>query len=530
MRSLVPVLALTSLAALACSDDGAGGPGGPGGKADDLSSCTPATQSIEAVRAFSDLAFERPVAMVQAPGTSRWYLAEQRGVIWTFTSDAAGTTASQPTVFADLRTSVNATSNEAGLLGIALSPSFAIDGRVYLSYTASSSSSPAGLKSQLSRVKSANGTTMTAGSLEVLFGVDQPFANHNGGHIEFGPDGMLFLTLGDGGSGGDPGNRSQNKSLPFGKILRFDVSGATGYAVPSDNPFAAGGGLPEIWAYGLRNAWKFSFDAPTGRMWAADVGQSKWEEIDLIVKGGNYGWNKREGAHCYPPTTTSCTTAGFIEPVAEYGRDEGISVTGGYVYRGAAIPALQGQYVFGDFGTGTIWALRETAAGELERRAIATGTGMNISSFAVSNGGEQFALDFATGGVFALSGTSCSGGQPQSDGPDAGTFDDDGPVTFAQVYQQVIVPECVGCHVASAAGGLAMPNATAGFAALVDVATQAGGPCAGKQRVVAGDPTSSVLFQKVTSFTCGSEMPPGGSISAAKKALIEQWIADGAMP
>ena len=521
----VTTLLLLSLAA--CSVEGSepdqAGEGG-GGKADDVT-CTATTQTVALERGLSGLSFTEPVAMVQAPGSQRWYLAEKRGVIWTFEISADGSEALSPTLFADVRSRVNAGPQEAGLLGLAFSPAFASDGRVYLSYTAPSSGSPVNLRSRVTRARSTDGgLTLSLATEEVLLGIEQPFENHNGGHIAFGPDGMLYVGFGDGGSAGDPGNRAQNMSSAFGKLLRIDVSGATGYAVPSDNPFAGGGGLGEIYASGLRNPWRFSFDAPTGRLWLADVGQNAFEEVDLVVKGGNYGWRRREGAHCFNPSS-GCGTTGFIDPVAEYGRSEGISITGGFVYRGSSIPALVGQYLFGDFGSGRVWTLRETTGGAFERRLVAD-TELNISSFAQGEDGEVYALDFASGGVFRVTGTPCGGTSPV-DPVDAGAGPT-GDVTFRAVYQQILVPRCGPCHTAQSFGGLGMPNVSTGFDRLVNRGATSPS-CGGRTRVEPGQSADSVLFQKVSGQNlCGSMMPPSSPLSAQEVEFIQTWIDEGA--
>ncbi|HUS65076.1 MAG TPA: PQQ-dependent sugar dehydrogenase [Kofleriaceae bacterium] len=513
------------LSLAACSVEGGApdeaGEGGGGGKADDLA-CSATTQMVALERGLSGLSFTEPVDMVQAPGSDRWYLVEKRGVVWTFEASADGGEALSPTLFADVRSRVNAGPQEAGLLGLAFSPSFATDGRVYLSYTAPSSASPVNLRSRVSRARSTDGgLTLDLAGEEILLAIDQPFENHNGGHIAFGPDGLLYVGFGDGGSAGDPGNRAQNTSSAFGKLLRVDVSGATGYAVPSDNPFAGGGGLGEIYATGLRNPWRFSFDAPTGRLWLGDVGQNAFEEVDLVVKGGNYGWRRREGAHCFNPSS-GCGS--FVDPVAEYGRTDGISITGGFVYRGARVPTLAGQYLFGDFGSGRLWTLRETSSGSFERRLVAD-TELNVSSFAQSHDGELFALDFASGGVFRITAAPCGGSTPDTVDAGAGPT---GDVTFRSVYQQILVPRCGPCHTAQSFGGLGMPSATTAFDRLVDKSASSPA-CSGRTRVEPGQSADSVLFQKVSGQNlCGSLMPPGGQLSAAEVEFIQAWIDEGA--
>jgi len=440
-------------------------------------------------------------------------------------------TATQPTVFADLRSRINSGPNEAGLLGIAFSPTFATDGRVYVSYTAPSSMSPVNLRSRLSRLRSTDGgLTAAPATEEILFAVDQPFENHNGGHIAFGPDGFLYFGLGDGGSGGDPGNRAQNKTLPFGKLLRFDVSGATGYAIPSTNPFATGGGLREIYAWGLRNPWRFSFDAATQRLWLGDVGQDAFEEIDLIELGGNYGWRIREGNHCFNPAT-GCTSTGLKAPVAEYGRTEGISVTGGFAYRGTAIPALLGQYLFADFGSGRMWALADNGNGSFTRRLVHDTT-LNIASFAQASTGELFVVDLMGGGISKIIAEPC---EDPTEMPDAGvTLDASTPdapstVTLRDVYSTVIAPRCAPCHTTGMSGGLAMPNAQAAFGALVNHASTS--TACGTTLVVPGSLSSSVLWTRLTGTSpCGPVMPLfAAPLSASHLELVRVWITGGAV-
>ncbi|MCZ6491783.1 MAG: PQQ-dependent sugar dehydrogenase, partial [Acidobacteria bacterium] len=221
----------------------------------------------------------------------------------------------------------------------------------------------------------------------------QPFSNHNGGMIAFGPDGFVYIATGDGGSGGDPQGNGQNLETLLGKILRIDIDADAGslFTVPPDNPFVGNPGREEVWAYGLRNPWRFSFDRMTGRMFAADVGQNSREEVDVIVKGGNYGWNTMEGTLCFSPPS-NCNTAGLILPIDEYGRDLGFSVTGGYVYRGPSAPSLWGKYVFADFGSGRLWALTEVSPGQWQREQLLE-TGLSISSFGEDDGAEVYVVD-----------------------------------------------------------------------------------------------------------------------------------------
>jgi glucose/arabinose dehydrogenase len=218
--------------------------------------------------------------------------------------------------------------------------------------------------------------------------VAQPFANHNGGALEFGPDGMLYVALGDGGSGGDPQGNGQNTNALLGKILRIDVSGDA-YRVPPDNPFAGGGGRGEIWAYGFRNPWRITFDRETGELWAGDVGQNTWEEVDRVVRGGNYGWNVLEGNECFRAPT--CDRDGKISPRAVYPTADGCAVTGGYVYRGTSMPDLRGWYVYADYCSGVVWALNP--ADDSPPVELAS-TGQTIPSFAEAPDGELYFLSF----------------------------------------------------------------------------------------------------------------------------------------
>lgn len=343
--------------------------------------------------ALGGLRFEKPVALVSAPRPRTWYVVEQRGVVLHVEE---GKGKAMPSVFVDLRDRVDDEPNEAGLLGIALHPRFADNHKVYLSYTAPGRP----LVSRIAEFTSPDGgLTLEPGSERILLSLDQPYGNHNGGNIAFGPDGFLYVGFGDGGSGGDPHGNGQNPNTLLGKLLRIDVDRAAPYAVPPDNPFAGGGGRPEIYAWGLRNPWRFSFDRETGALWLADVGQNDWEEIDLIVRGGNYGWNIREGAHCFK--TRDCPSEGLIDPVAEYGHDQGCSVTGGYVYRGKALPALEGAYLYADYCSGRVWGLFARPGGSYEPRVLLEAD-LRISSFGEGADGELYLLDHDEGGVYRI--------------------------------------------------------------------------------------------------------------------------------
>jgi uncharacterized repeat protein (TIGR03806 family) len=366
------------------------------------------TSSVAVQRVFPALTFQQPLFMLQAPGdASRWFVLEKTGRARSFENVAGVSTTS---LFLDLSGVVNAAS-EGGLLGLAFAPDWATSRVAYVSYTRNRPGG--GMQSVVSRFSSRDGgLSLDPTSEQVLLTINQPFNNHNGGGIEFGADGYLYLGMGDGGSGGDPQNNAQNTHNLLGTFLRIDVSGAAGYAIPDDNPFAgnppcgtstaAGTGsapCPEIFAWGLRNPWRFSFDPSTGKLWAGDVGQNAREEINLIERGGNYGWRYREGFVCYNPST-NCPSAGLVDPVIDYPHSEGRSVTGGYVYRGESLGALRGRYVFGDFISGRIWALQSDGAGGYEKTQLAA-TALSIASFSASLDGELYVVDYA-GGLYQL--------------------------------------------------------------------------------------------------------------------------------
>ena len=335
--------------------------------------------------AFGGRAFSRPIEMAPYPG-GLFVVADQDGLVGLYRPDgaAAGT-------LLDLRDRVVRSGNEEGLLSIALDPDFPRNSYLYAYYSAGNPR-----RSVLSRFQVQNDAAIPGSELVVLEQA-QPFANHNGGAVRFGPDGLLYLGFGDGGSGGDPMGNGQNLTTLLGKIIRIDVRSASAsqpYAIPRDNPFLnQPGARGEIWAYGLRNPWRMSFDPETKQLWAADVGQSAIEEIDVIERGGNYGWNRIEGDRCYP-SGNACNRDGTILPVATYDHGDGCSVTGGVVVRGGEVAALLGRYLYADFCSGRIWAMpadRSAAprqvAGQDNRRMI--------SSFATDGEGNVYFLVFS---------------------------------------------------------------------------------------------------------------------------------------
>lgn len=352
-----------------------------------------ATLSLEEV--FPDVRPLQAVDMIQAPGEPEsWYLA-QRGGLLRKISVADGSAA---TVL-DITDRVLTRSSELGFLGIAFSPRWPTSAELYLSYT---TESDAGIFSRISRIPYQNGT-FSKEAEEVLLELEQPYENHNGGGIKFGPDGFLYAGFGDGGAAGDPLGSGQDTDVLLGKMLRLDVENGRPYAIPADNPFAAGGGAPEIYAWGLRNPWRWSFDRVTGALWVGDVGQNEWEEVDQVERGGNYGWNTREGAHCY--RGTDCTTAGLIDPVAEYAHNGSkASIVGGYVYRGTEIPGLQGTYLYMDTYTGVMYGLSgNPQTGLWESRVMLEVPGQYVVSFAESTDGELFVLDYV-GKIYKITG------------------------------------------------------------------------------------------------------------------------------
>jgi glucose/arabinose dehydrogenase len=286
-------------------------------------------------------------------------------------------------VFLDIEDLVS-TGTEQGLLGLAFPPSYPNDNRVFTYFTDRQGDSIIGTFTPEREDR------LDAESLSVVLKVVQPAANHNGGQLAFGPDGYLYVGFGDGGGQGDPSGNAQNKRSMLGKIIRIDVSGTGSYKVPTDNPLAPGNHLlAEIWALGFRNPWRFSFDRVTGRLFVGDVGQNTREEIDIVERGKNYGWNIFEGTSCFKPP---CNASEFTPPIAEYSRDEGVSVTGGFVYRGKKIPELVGRYIFGDYGSGTIWSLIEKNGSW--KRDVLFKTNRHITSFGEDAEGELYVVTF----------------------------------------------------------------------------------------------------------------------------------------
>jgi glucose/arabinose dehydrogenase len=333
--------------------------------------------------------FNRPVFVTHA-GDGRVFIVEQPGTI-RFMID--GVVADTP--FLEIGDRVKDSGNEQGLLGLAFDPAFQQNGFFYVNYTGR------GGTTFVSRFQITDDPNQAdPGSETVLLTIEQPYANHNGGVIAFGPDGYLYIGVGDGGSAGDPQGNAQNLNSLLGKVLRLDVSGIEGYTIPADNPFADGGGRAEIWAYGLRNPWRLVFDSASGDLFIGDVGQNSWEEINYQPAGSpggqNYGWDYLEGTHAYEANSAP----GSVLPIAEYGHNQGCSVTGGVVVRDPNLPQWNGVYLFGDYCTGIIWGILPDGSGGW-RTQLLYDTGFNISSFGLDANGRVYLTDL-NGGVYRL--------------------------------------------------------------------------------------------------------------------------------
>ena len=351
----------------------------------------PSAAAIGVEPAFASLELDFPVAVVQAPGDDRWYLLEQRGRIRRFANDDA--TDTMETVL-DITDRV-ACCGERGLLGIAFHPDFPDTPEVFLNYTRDDG----GLRTRVARF-AWSADVIDPDSEQIVIEVDQPASNHNGGSLAFGPDGYLYIGLGDGGGAGDPWLHGQDTDTLLGAMLRIDidVAPAEGYAIPADNPFADGGGAPEIFAWGFRNPWKYSFDTETGLLWAGDVGQGELEEVDIVELGGNYGWSIREGTACYEGHP-ECDRTDLIDPVVEYDHGLGRSITGGYVYHGESIEGLDGTYLYGDYLSGRIWGVfYDEVTGESEDRILLDDAGVYISSFGQGHDGEMLIIAYNRNG------------------------------------------------------------------------------------------------------------------------------------
>lgn len=375
---------------------------------------TVAAQNVNFKVAYPDLKIKKPVWNTTIPGTDQELIVAQGGVIYELPKDR---NAKSAPVWLDLTNRVVIEKDfEEGLLGLAFHPKYEANGKFYVYYSRQNPK-----RAILSELVAKNGKPdMT--SERILLEIQQPFWNHDSGQMTFGPDGYLYISTGDGGKGNDPLMTSQNLFSLLGKILRLDVDSNAGdlaYGIPKDNPFIGKPGIrPEIWCYGMRNPWGLHFDK-SGRLWCADVGQALWEEVNLIEKGGNYGWSYREGAHDFQLSRNpSLKTEGkdavkLIDPVHEYSHADGISITGGVVYEGKAFPALKGSYIYGDWGSGFMWALNVNDAGKktgntiLRKRNAAgksafKGTGFQPTAITTRPDGELWILSW-DGKIYEMS-------------------------------------------------------------------------------------------------------------------------------
>lgn len=375
------VAGVVAAAGLACGSSGGGGNGGGTGPTPSLVA-TPVAQGLS-----------NPLFLTSPPGDDRLFIVEQGGTIRISENGQL-----LPDPFLDLSGAISS-GGERGLLSLAFHPDYASNGYFYVDFT-----NPDG-NTRVVRytVSAANPDSADPASGDTILSVAQPYSNHNGGLVTFGPDGMLYVGLGDGGSGGDPQGNGQDPTTLLGTLLRLDVDGGSPYAIPSDNPFAgSSAGRGEVWAYGLRNPWRFTFDPSSGLLYIADVGQSDWEEVDVAPAdsaGVNYGWNVMEGDHCY--SSSSCDRTGLEPPVLEYGHGEGCSITGGFVYRGQAMADLQGTYFYSDYCSGFLRSFRYENGSVSEEKSWDVGDLGQVLSFGRDDAGELYVLS-ANGTVYRL--------------------------------------------------------------------------------------------------------------------------------
>jgi glucose/arabinose dehydrogenase len=469
---------------------------------------------------------ERPVYLTHAgDGSGRLFVVEKPGRIRVIENGQVRTTP-----FLDIEDRVEDGGNEQGLLSVAFHPSYETNGRFFVYYTARAGDGMI-VVSEFT-VSGASSNVASASTERQLLTIPHPsFDNHNGGLLKFGPDGLLYIGVGDGGSANDPNNNAQNVESLLGKLLRIDVDSGGTYSNPSDNPFVGRAGRDEIYAYGLRNPWRYSFDRATGELWLADVGQNQWEEINIIRKGGNYGWRIMEGFHCRPPQTT-CDQSGLELPVFEYAHDGsngvpgGCSVTGGYVYRGSAIPSLVGTYLFADYCTGSrmLFGLRK---GETRARTFNnTAPSELVTSFGEDEAGELYVVtDSSFGGrgtiyKVVLANGACDIGCPEP----VTAVDEDGNGTATVAYDPPTVGgECgdVACEPAS---GSTFPVGTT----TVTCRGTGDASCAfevtvlpaGGLAVTGVSPSSAARKTQLTVTISGSGFQPGATVSFGKKIKV----------
>ena len=378
------VLALCALAG--CSDATESGADLPGDPVEPRGSAEVRLEQVAS-------GLQSPVYLTSPASDARLFVVEQRGRI-RIVQD--GQLVDAP--FLDI-TDRAGSGGERGLLSLAFHPAYASNGYFYVNYTDREGDT------RIERYSATDDRNRAdPSSAKRILTIEQPFGNHNGGLIKFGSDGMLYIGMGDGGSGGDPQGHGQNRNSLLGALLRIDVNGGDPYAIPPDNPFVqAANARPEIWAYGLRNPWRWSFDREAGTLYVADVGQNAWEEINVVPArdaGLNYGWNIMEGKHCF--RGQSCDRNGLVTPVLEYPNPaQGCSVTGGYVYRGQAIPSLRGHYFYGDFCGGWVRSFRYSDGTATEQREWEFGNIGNVTSFGEDSAGELYVLS-ANGRIYRM--------------------------------------------------------------------------------------------------------------------------------
>ena len=390
----------------ACGGSSGGGGSGAGGvhkTATATATLTPtATPTVLPIPALTlqtvATGFTSPLGMeMPNDGTNRFFVVEQGGTIKILQN---GTVAAQN--FLDISSEVTS-GGELGLLGVTFHPDFPTNGRLFVNYTRTLTGGQ--IQSVIAEFRvTSNPNVVDPATERILLTQNQPFANHKAGQLAFGPDGLLYFGLGDGGSGGDPMGNGQNLQTLLGKMMRIDVDHmdpGLQYAIPPSNPFATSTtALHEIYAYGLRNPWRFSFERGTGRLFCADVGQASFEEIDIVQNGLNYGWNIMEGDHCFNPPT-GCDMTGLTLPITEYDHSQGIAVIGGYVYKGTAIPALLNLYIFGDLSSGNIWYLREGPPGTFTQTLLMNSP-ETLSSFGQDMAGEIYLVNYGAGSIAKL--------------------------------------------------------------------------------------------------------------------------------
>jgi len=380
--------------------------------------------NVQIENAFPNISVTQLVGLFQSPGDdSRWYAMSQDGQVFWFDNSTSASTLNQ---FADLRSLIR-NAGEQGLLGMAFDPQYSTNGIVYFSYVNNNS------ESIVARFVNQGSLPLDISNPDILLTLSQPASNHNGGNIAFGPDGFLYIGFGDGGGGGDTFNNGQNTQTLHGTIMRIDVSG-NDYTIPADNPFTNDANvLDEIYAYGLRNPWRWSFDSQTGDLWVADVGQGDYEEVDIVEAGNNLGWPIMEGDHCF--NSASCDMTGLTRPVAEYDHSSGdCSITGGFVYRGQTIPSLQGHFIYGDFCSGTIRSVVQQAD-QSYLAAELLASGQSISSFAQGADGEVLVLSIS-GSIFRFIDAQAGAENIPNNLSDTGCFSS----TENKTYPNFVVP------------------------------------------------------------------------------------------